>query len=194
MAHWGWYWKIKKKHIHRASCSSLATLDSFDFFKEGNRIGFKMAQFQLVAMVSDHCFTITYGRNKNHSYTIPIEKQPCQFGGLRYFFRCPLCAQRMRILYSDKGVFLCRKCLNLGYYTQRLRPSERLLIMASKIEKTLKNKAGDLNKKPLGMWQSTFEALKQRHSQYCGVKYNKAKDKEFLEYYPHLADELMMEL
>lgn len=58
------------------------------------------------------------------SYTIPIEKQQCN--GCT-FFRCPDkdCNRRMRRLYYSYGHFFCRKCLNLGYRSQRISPFER---------------------------------------------------------------------
>jgi hypothetical protein len=35
MVHWGWYWKVKKKHIKRVICSTLARIDYFALYKEG---------------------------------------------------------------------------------------------------------------------------------------------------------------
>jgi len=37
MAHWGWYWKIKKRHKRKRTCSGIDTIDSFDMFK--NKVG-----------------------------------------------------------------------------------------------------------------------------------------------------------
>lgn len=33
MTHWGWYWKVKKKHIPKTLCSKLTAIDSFKLFK-----------------------------------------------------------------------------------------------------------------------------------------------------------------
>jgi hypothetical protein len=55
------------------------------------------------------------------SYIIPIEKLE---HNKRVFFRCPDCNRRMRKLYYEQGKFLCRKCLNLGYRSQRIRPKK----------------------------------------------------------------------
>jgi hypothetical protein len=54
---------------------------------------------------------------------IPIETTECTFGGVRYWFRCPLvresypCRIRARVLYAPphERLFGCRKCHNLTY-------------------------------------------------------------------------------
>lgn len=50
--------------------------------------------------------------------------------------------------------------------------------------------AGSLERKPPWMKKKTFEELKKKYSEYRDIKYRKAKDKEFLEFYPKLAGEL----
>jgi hypothetical protein len=58
------------------------------------------------------------------SYLITIERQQCN--GCT-FFHCPAmnCNRRMRKLYYSCGFFLCRKCLGLGYRSQRVSPFQR---------------------------------------------------------------------
>lgn len=52
----------------------------------------------------------------NFDYKILLEKTPCNYGGVRFWFLCPHCGRRMRKLHLY-GVrkFLCRVCLNLSY-------------------------------------------------------------------------------
>jgi hypothetical protein len=55
--------------------------------------------------------------------SIPIATTACNFGGVRYWFRCPLirdgypCRIRGRVLYATphERLFGCRKCHNLTY-------------------------------------------------------------------------------
>ncbi len=77
----------------------------------------------------------------------------------------------MRKLYFDKGVFLCRKCSNLCYFTQTLWPSDCCLAMARKIKNKLESMAGSLDRKPPWMKKKKFEALKKKYSEYRETKY-----------------------
>ena len=51
MAHWGWYWKVKKKHVKRVLCSTLPRIDSFALYKGGAKectiVGFTVQLLQL---------------------------------------------------------------------------------------------------------------------------------------------------
>jgi len=192
MAHWGWYWKIKLKYKRKRLCSNLSTIDSFELFKNKigvelcrGRVAFEYPAYQLEATLLDDHYHVEYDGG---SYNIPIEKKACNYGGFRYFFHCPKCNRRMRILYCDKGKFLCRKCLNLCYFTQILRPTARCLIMGGKIRDKLHSMAGSIDKKPPWMKKKTFERLQNKYFDYYEIKYEEALHKELLEYYPHKKD------
>jgi hypothetical protein len=189
MAHWGWHWKIKLKHSPKTRCSSLLSIDSFAVFKNNHIHSFKIPNYQLSALPSKDGFTVTYGKNKQHSYVIPFEKQSCNYGGFRYYFHCPLCNKRIRKLYFTHGALICRKCLNLGYDSQRLRPSTRNMLLTSKIEKLLKAKGGSLHEKPKYMKRVTFERLIDKHFEYT-KKWEDAIRNELLEWYPHKRDQI----
>lgn len=167
MAHWGWYWKVKKKHLARKICSKLPFIDSFRLYKNNVMTGYLVQPLDIrVKPMSDH-LSVIYRKRKEHSYTIPVEKLPCNYGGFRYFFKCPLCEKRMRFLYfAEQSLFLCRACLNLGYNSQRLRPSRRLGEQGAKIQQLIKNKGGDVCKKPPRMHRSTWDALIERQVDY----------------------------
>lgn len=108
MTHWGWYWRVKKKHLRKTLCSNLACLDSFEIFKK-KFIGFsvKNDDWKTIVKLTEAGFEVT---NEGRNYLVPVEKQSCYFGGFRYFFRCPknTCHRRMRKLCHYKGYFLCR--------------------------------------------------------------------------------------
>jgi len=55
--------------------------------------------------------------NKTHDYRFPLVKRRCHFGGFRWFFRCPWCANLARVLYlhPDAREFECRQCCDLTY-------------------------------------------------------------------------------
>jgi hypothetical protein len=189
MTHWGWYWKIKRKHRSKRQCSGLIAIDSFKLFKNKagiesclNKVAYEIPRYDLQAILLSDRYQVTYNQG---AYEIPIEKQPSNYGGYRYFLHCPQCDRRMRKLYCNAGKFLCRKCLNLCYYTQILKPSSRNFMMACSIEKILNEKGGDLTRKPTWMKQVAFERLRDRHFEYFHQKYPEACLEELLTYYPH---------
>lgn len=71
------------------------------------------------------------------SCSIEIERKRCNYGGWRFWFICPECEQRCRILYltSIQDLdFACRICHNLTYRSQQWKPSK----MATKLYAVLK--------------------------------------------------------
>lgn len=177
MTHWGWYWHIKKRHQRKNLCSSFLCLDSFQLFKNYDCLGFEIraAFYELIAKYRIDRLEISTNRG---FYVIPVEKQPCFFGGQRYFFHCPKCNKRMRKLYSCEGVFLCRKCLHLGYYTQRVSPATRYSLMQDKIKAQLKQLGGSIIDKPKWMRTHTFSKICNRYWKYDWLRED-AFEKEF---------------
>ncbi len=174
MAHWGWYWGIKKKHIAKRLCSSLANIDSFQLQKANSmKIFYIQSNGTTVVTGVEHKdhLRINIGKQAQTAYEIPIEKIPCHYGGFRPYFRCPLCERRSRMLYFDgKSLLLCRKCLNLSYETQQLRTSRRLDYMATKVKKLIKEKGGSVkyNKKPPHMHHATYYNMRSKIIDYEG--------------------------
>ncbi len=169
MTHWGWYWKVKKKHCARKICSNLLSIDAFKLYKGNTMTGFGVSPLDIRADARPDHLKITYRKRKEHSYTIPIDKLPCNYGGFRYFFKCPLCEKRMRFLYfAEQSLFICRGCLNLGYNSQRLRPTKRYDYMSEKVKKLVQSKGGDLKgyKKPSRMHKETYDMLRSKEFYY----------------------------
>ncbi len=185
MAHWGWYWNIKKKHIAKKLCSNLVQIDSFKICKNGIIRDFYVLPVQIIAKAYPDCLKITYRDCKSNSYHIAVDKLACNYGGLRCFFRCPLCQRRMRLLYlAENSIFLCRKCLNLSYKSQRLRPTRRYDYMSQKIDDFIKSKGGDLSfyQKPPKMHQKTYQRLKDDYFNYES-KYRQALGSDLREWF-----------
>ena len=61
---------------------------------------------------------------KSFRYKVSIVETQCNYGGVRYWFLCPLrkngqyCGKRVRKLYKRGNYFGCRKCLELAYQSQ----------------------------------------------------------------------------
>lgn len=184
MTHWGWYWKIKKQYIAKKLCENLLSIDSFKIFKN-NDGSFSIKGLDIKAKSNKLELSIVFGKRKDHLYKIKLDKLQRNFGGYIYFFKCPFCQKRMRILYlAENSIFLCRKCLNLSYQSQQLRPSQRYDYMSNKIKEKIKNKGGDidLNKKPDYMPNNKYETLKNEYQIYKRKSYQALNYEIFLWY------------
>jgi hypothetical protein len=180
MTHWGWYWKIKKKHISRTLCSSLVSIDSFKLYRGNIMTGFQVQPVDINAKPTLEGLKITYGKRKTVSYTIDIEKLPCM---------------RMRFLYfAQKSIFLCRRCLNLSYQSQRLRPTERYNHMSRKVRDLITQKDGSLetHQKPPHMHQETHRRLINKQ-QYYEAKSHQALNQELRLWYGDRAEPFLDE-
>jgi hypothetical protein len=60
------------------------------------------------------------GNKTDYDYKVSLETTPCYFGGVRYWFACPSCYQRVGVLYLPPGntYFRCRHCNNLSYLSR----------------------------------------------------------------------------
>lgn len=196
--HWGWYWKVKKKHQAKLVCDDLSGFDRFHMidsfamykFQEGidgvraskDRCSFWIPEYNLKAYLQDDdSLFVRYYRGY---YSIPVEKKPCNFGGSYYFFHCPVCDKRMQKLYCMAGKYMCRKCGNLCYYTQLLEPKRRAYRMQRKVQEFVTSRAGNIefDEKPPRMHKKTFIKLKDR-SEYYDAKANLADLKQLRERY-----------
>lgn len=100
---------------------------------------------------------------ENANYPIGIDWTPCNFGGQRPWFLCPVasCRHRVAILYVGK-MFACRNCYQLAYWSQREKAEARIARRADRIRKQLGWELGILNDKgtkPKGMHSETFDRL-----------------------------------
>ena len=74
-------------------------------------------------LVFSYTITKRYTKEeKTFEYLVHLDKTPCNYGGMRWWFRCPNCNRRCRILYLPPGrdYFLCRICHNLTYTSQQV--------------------------------------------------------------------------
>jgi hypothetical protein len=186
MTHWGWYWKVKnKEHIRKKLCSNLVQIDSFKIYKNGRTGEFQVKPLDILAKPMQKHLEITYRKQKSSPYKIPVDQVKCNYGGIKRYFRCPLCNNRMRILYlAENSIFICRKCLNLGYETQRYRTSNRYMMNESKILQGIKNLNGDLksNIRPKGMHKKTFQKIKEKAYNY-EAKWHHELNREILSWH-----------
>ena len=65
------------------------------------------------------------GRYRDFEYQIDLDTTLCNYGGVKYWFRCPLpiggCDRRVEVLYKVGDWFGCKKCFNLTYKSRNKR-------------------------------------------------------------------------
>ncbi len=199
---WYWYWHIKKKHKPRLSCEAffLNAIDSFDMFKHpeavqlvkesADKLSLSVPRYSLKAFLQDDDSLLV--QYSGGMYLIPVEKKSCNYGGFYRFFHCPKCDKRMRKLYCIEGRYQCRKCANMAYYSQRLRPYARYNHMKFGVEECLQNRAGSLKQKPPWMKKYTFQKLRQKYVKYDELSFNALK-KELLVWHGSKAQPFLSE-
>ena len=181
MAHLGSSENTKKKgRPVKQLCSQTASIDSFTLYKNNQSRAFRVDPYNILAIPMQDHLKIIYRKQKQIPYIIQVERLTCNYGGFRTYFKCPLCQKRMRILYLTANcVLLCRKCLNLGYITQRWVPSIRNMIKHSELERSIKALGGDLqyNQRPRYMKRAKFEQIRNKANLY-EFKWHQALNEE----------------
>lgn len=130
------------------------------------------------AVVYEDCMILKYTYNKTEkvNQNIYFTYTPCNFGGKRVWYCCPVCGRRCAIIYSSEINFACRICCDLTYKTCNEVPRNRLLIKANKLRKRIRARPGMANSfpvKPKGMHHKTWSRIKYEirclESIYCSV-------------------------
>lgn len=98
--------------------------------------------------------------------SLQIERTPCNYGGVRPWFRCPSCGRRCAVVYygAPGGRYACRRCVRVAYLSQCEDESGRLWRRQRKVERKLAGDVGEWNgwQKPKGMHQRTFDRLRNQ--------------------------------
>jgi hypothetical protein len=88
------------------------------------------------------------GEKEDIEYKVPLATTPCNYGGVRYWFLCPLfkngryCGKRVGVLYNTGKYFGCRHCGEIAYAAQmkggRFRGSSYSVPDMERLEKEIK--------------------------------------------------------
>ena len=79
-----------------------------------------------VYITNDPYITLIYsltdreGNKADFNYEVSLLTTPCTYGGVRYWFACPVCHERVGVLYLAPSsiYFVCRHCNNLTYWSR----------------------------------------------------------------------------
>jgi hypothetical protein len=92
----------------------------------------------------------------------PMRQTRPSFGGVRYWFACPLCSSSSRVLFWKPPSLnpACRRCNGFAYSTQRMAPAARWDHRARRIERRLGGQRDDgVIYKPKHMHWRTYHRL-----------------------------------
>ena len=99
-------------------------------------------------------------------YRIWLETTRPNFGGIRWWFTCPLTARRVSMLHLPSGApkFGCRQAYGLAYRSQNEDRSDRLASRAHKLRERIGGEPGfsqPMPPKPKGMHWKTFHRIRE---------------------------------
>ena len=97
---------------------------------------------------------------------VEVARRPCNFGGIRAYFKCPCCERTtLRLAVLPEGL-RCGKCGGVTWESRRQRPLQRLMRKADRIAWQLGcDSWRDLpHKRPSHMRVATFERLRSQRA------------------------------
>ena len=137
---------------------------------KGAAMAFRVDANSCVAPFAELSYTLTL-TGKGIEYRVPLQTTVPYFGGLKWWFTCPMarnesyCGRRARKLYLPPGCkyFGCRRCYELKHSSQRNDRPTRILYRVQDLRARLggsRSLVEDFPEKPKGMWWSTYERLR----------------------------------
>lgn len=95
---------------------------------------------------------------------VTVDWTPCNYGGKRPWWICPLCGMRVAILFGGRK-YACRNCHDLTYKSTRTAPDLRHYARANKVRTRLGwggGVASPMGERPKGMhWKTYLRLLNQ---------------------------------
>src|SRR5262245_43417025 len=77
----------------------------------------RQSSISYIVQPERHTVRLQYTSNgKEYDYPVRVVTTQPHYGGRRYWWLCPHCGRRVRVLYGG-AYFLCRTCQNLSYET-----------------------------------------------------------------------------
>lgn len=143
---------------------AIATTSSLNDYP---RLSISSYREQLCIMQPDSLPVSYKYRDKNHSYSIKLDKTACHYGNYRYWFLCPSCSKRTGVLYC-KGTYVCRHCIGANYSSQLQTKTDRIYSKLNALRERLGWQVGivhGIGERPKGMHHSTYERLLTEYEQ-----------------------------
>lgn len=107
------------------STERFLSLDSYQFNTALNsgKLPIKCGNDTFIITVDSEKVTLIFhisGEPENTEQTLYFDTVPNNYGGIRGYFLCPFCGERIRKVYLYKGLFQCRRCAKLNYPSQQV--------------------------------------------------------------------------
>ena len=104
------------------------------------------------------------GEKTEHDYSIGLNYTNCNYGGQRAWIVCPCCHQRVTKLWLKRGIFKCRGCHNINYFSSRISGDfteiyNRKITIIQKKLKVERDVIQRYASKPKGMHYKTYNNL-----------------------------------
>lgn len=100
----------------------MSPIDSGTLFlvEECRRIDFRVVNREAREKLLE---TLLIAEIKSLGFELPLSTSKTGYGGVRYWFACPLCLKRKRVVYvhPETHIVGCRKCLGLEYRSRRFK-------------------------------------------------------------------------
>jgi hypothetical protein len=154
------YWRADT--VPRFSVTDLRHAVGFRYPGNVGRIAWVFRGIEIlacrVAYLGDSVLMSSQGRerwrgNLPTEQLVELTSTPCNFGGIRCWFRCPKCNRRVAVLYMRSRLWSCRECAKVRYSSQHEGVEARLRLGASQ------RLQEPLGPKPKGMHWETFIRL-----------------------------------
>ena len=109
-----------------------------------NEAGEKVASVSCAVNEYANQLTVSYGwwrydESEREEVRLPIwlTSTPCNYGGVRWWYRCPCCQRRAAVLFIMGGALRCATCGRVSYASQRGDAMDRAWIKQRKLEAKL---------------------------------------------------------
>ncbi len=137
----GSYRRLDVRKMVRTSC-----------IKPGNRFGWEWRNDEGDQVASVGCavngdvsrLTVSYrwrryGTSEREEVNLPVRlaTTPCNYGGVRWWFRCPCCNRRVAVLFIMGVMLRCVTCGRVSYASQRVDATSRAWMKQAKLEANL---------------------------------------------------------
>ena len=156
--------------LHREGCLQPGWVGGWHWAKGGEKVAAIAFWAERDRLHLAYRVRMSGGKWQNVAESVGITHVACRFGGTRPYFVCPgkpngsTCGRRVGKLYAAGRRFLCRRCYELSYASQRETELQRMRRKVTKACKRLgsDSSTGPFVPKPKGMRQHTFERLRRR--------------------------------
>lgn len=97
----------------------------------------------LVSLKADRLMMISFDINSStKQQRVSLCTTPCNYGGIRWWFKCPFCYKRVGKLFLYGDQYACRHCHDLTYKSRMKNPRSSLRSLFNRVERN--EKARDL--------------------------------------------------